>query len=245
MTRAICRSVLKVEAPPASRLGLFVFAHATPVVSAYQALPQANHLDAIPGIGPVTAAVLTAFLVDSDRFATPNKLVAYFGVLPIKASSGVDRDGKTWGPRRFVMSRRGNDLVRRYLWMAALSAIRFNPAVRALYARVVAKHPQHKSVAVGHSMRKLLHRVFAIAKSGRPFDPYHYPWPTPAHVETSDNRMSVGRQPGDNAMPAKGQAAGHKPDVLPAEHVVAAACTDSVADSAAVGESSAVHFAHV
>ena len=133
------------------------------LVSAYHALPQANHLDTIPGIGAVTAAVLTAFIVDIDRFATPGKLVAYFGVLPIEASSGVDRDGKPRGPRRFVMSRRGNDLVRRYLWMAALSAVRFNPAVRALYARVVAKHPdQHKSVAVGHAMRKLLHLVFAI-----------------------------------------------------------------------------------
>lgn len=38
------------------------------------------------------------------------------------------------------MSKRGNDLVRRYLWMAALSAVRHNPAVRALYLRAVAKH---------------------------------------------------------------------------------------------------------
>jgi len=68
------------------------------------------------------------------------------------------------------MSRRGNDLVRRYLWMAALSASRCNLAVRAGYARVVAKHPQRKAIAVGHAMRKLLHRVFAIWKSGRPFD---------------------------------------------------------------------------
>ena len=97
------------------------------LISAYHALPQANHLDTIPGIGPITAAVLTAFIVDIDRFATPGKLVAYFGVLPIEASSGVDRDGKTRGPRRFVMSRRGNDLVRRYLWMAALQRPSLQP----------------------------------------------------------------------------------------------------------------------
>ena len=120
--------------------------------------------------------------MDIDRFATPNKLVAYFGVMPIEASSGVDRDGQARGPRRYVMSQRGNDLVRRYLWMAALSAVRFNPAVRALYARVVAKHPQQKAIAVGHAMRKLLHLVFAIWKSGKPFDPQHYPWQTPNHV---------------------------------------------------------------
>jgi len=94
------------------------------LVTAYRALPRANHLDTIAGIGPVTAAVLTAFLVDIDRFATPGKLVAYFGVLPIEVASGVDRDGQARAPRRWVMSRRGNDLVRRYLWMAALSALR-------------------------------------------------------------------------------------------------------------------------
>jgi hypothetical protein len=58
--------------------------------------------------------------------------VAYFGVVPIEVASGVDRAGQARSPRRTVMSRRGNDLVRRYLWMAALSAVRFNPAVRAL-----------------------------------------------------------------------------------------------------------------
>jgi hypothetical protein len=49
-------------------------------------------------------------MLDSDRFETPGKLVAYFGILPIEASSGVDRDGTPRGPKRFVMSRRGNDL---------------------------------------------------------------------------------------------------------------------------------------
>src|SRR5205823_13031041 len=161
------------------------------LVSAYQALPHDNQLTSIPGIGAVTAAVLTAFILDSDRFATPGKLVAYFGVLPIEVASGVDRDGQARGPRRYVLSRRGNDLVRRYLWMAALSAVRCNPAVRALYARVVAKHPQRKAVAVGHAMRKLLHLVFAIWKSGRPFNAEHYPWQTPAHVEASDSGMSL------------------------------------------------------
>ena len=155
------------------------------LVSAYHALPHLNHLDSIPGIGAVTAAVLTAFILNIERFETPNKLVAYFGVMPHEAASGVDRDGQARSPRRWVMSRRGNDLVRRYLWMAALSAIRFNPAVRALYARVAAKHPDHKAIAVGHAMRKLLHLVFAICKSGRPFQPDWYPWQTPAHVETS------------------------------------------------------------
>jgi transposase len=215
------------------------------LVSAYHALPSANHLDTIPGIGAVTAAVLTAFLADRNRFATPNHLVAYFGVLPIEVASGVDRDGQARAPRRFVMSRRGNDLVRRYLWMAALSAVRCNPAVRALYARVVAKHPQQKAIAVGHAMRKLLHLVFAIWKSGRPFDPNHYPWPTPAHVDAGDQPPSREAKPSDQGMAQESQAAGHKPDALPAPSVVTAACPASVAEPAAVGASLFIDFAHL
>src|SRR5215468_10147932 len=103
--------------------------------------------------------------------------------LPIEASSGVERDGTPRGPKRYVMSKRGNDLVRRYLWMAALSAVQHNPAARALYARVVAKNPDHKSIAVGHVMRKLLHLVFAVWKTKKPFDKQHYPWHAPAHVD--------------------------------------------------------------
>ncbi len=188
--------------------------------------------------------MLTAFVLDVDRFETPAKLVAYFGVLPIEASSGVDRDGRARAPRRFVMSRRGNDLVRRYLWMAAPSAIRFNPAVRALYARVVAKHPQRKAVAIGHAMRKLLHLVFAIWKTGRPFDPNHYPWQTPAHAEGNDSDMSSGSQGSDNGMSSESQAAGPRPDE-PAWTGVSAACADSVAESGSVGEGAFIDFAHL
>jgi transposase len=208
------------------------------LVSAYNDLPAPNHLDSIPGIGAVSAAVLTAFVLDIDRFDTPGKLVAYFGVLPIEVSSGVDRDGQPRGPKRYVMSRRGNDLVRRYLWMAALSAIRHNPAVRALYARVVAKHPQHKAVAVGHAMRKLLHLVFALWKTGRPFDASHYRWDAPAHL------------PGEAAGPdvpasEQSQAAGHKRSAEPARTVVTAACADSIAPEEVLDEHTAVDFAHL
>src|SRR5262245_23781012 len=204
------------------------------LADASHALPTPNHLATIPGIGAVTAAVLTAFILAIERFASPAKLVAYFGTLPIEVASGGDRDGKARGPRRFVMSRRGNDLVRRYRWMAALSAIRCNPAVRALYARVVAKHSDHKAIAVGHALRKLLHLVGAIGKTGRPFHPDYYPWHAPAHLDGGRGSSSA----------AEGQAAGPTP-VEPAQPVVTAACTDNVTEAAAPGQGSAVDFAHV
>jgi hypothetical protein len=176
--------------------------------------------------------------------------VAYFGVMPIEMSSGVERDGQPRGPRRYVMSQRGNDLVRRYLWMAALSAVRFNPAARALFRRVVAKHPQQKAVALGHVMRKLLHLVFAIWKSGKPFDPQHYPWQTLSHVAdaASDNTLSVeprSTPSSDNVLSVNEQAAGHKPASEPAQQVVTAACASTVPPDDAVGDDSAIDFTHL
>ncbi len=162
-------------------------------------------------------------------------------------ASGVDRDGQPRGPRRYVMSKRGNDLVRRYLWMAALSALRCNPAVRALYRRVVAKHPQRKAVAVGHAMRKLLHLVFALWQSGRPFDPRHYPWEGAGLTDAAtDSLLSVeSREASDSDLSAKEQAAGHKPARGPAEQVVTAACAPTVPHEPAAGEATFLDFAHL
>jgi transposase len=193
------------------------------LAAAYHQLPQPNHLDTIPGIGDLTAAILSAFILDIERFETPNQLVAYFGAMPVEVGRGVDRDGKPRAAKRYVMSQRGNDLVRRYLWMAALSAIRHNPAVRALYARVVAKNPDKKAKAIGHAMRKLLHLAFAIWKSGKPFDKAHYPWNTPAHVDAEPELQEENRA-GDTPMSSKEQAAGHNPDE-PEKQVVTAACS--------------------
>jgi transposase len=212
------------------------------LVTAYRALPKANHLDSIKGFGPVTAAVLTANIVDIDRFESPGKLVAYFGVLPIEMSSGVDRDGRPRESRRYVMSKRGNDLVRRYLWMAALSAVQRNPAVRALYRRVIDKHPKRKAIAIGHAMRKLLHLAFAVWKSDTPFDPQHHPWEKPEEDPVAPTATSAA---GSATAAAEGQAAGHKPELHPAEEVVRAACTSTVANPEAVGEGTFVDFEHL
>jgi transposase len=204
------------------------------LISAYHDLPGPNHLDSIKGFGSVTAAVLTAFVLDIDRFATPGQLVNYFGVLPVEASSGVDRDGTPRGPKRYRMSPRGNDLVRRYLWMAALSAARHNPACRALHARVRAKHPDHPSIAIGHVMRKLLHLAFAVWKTGRPFDPKHYPW------EGSNEST------GANALVGEVPAAGHTLDE-PAGSVVTATGAATVADAGPAVDGAGVwlDFAHL
>jgi transposase len=180
--------------------------------SAYAYLPPTGHvhLVSIPGIGPATAAVLVAKIIDIERFETPEDLVGYFGIFPEENTSGVDPLGQPLPPGTQHMSHKGNDLVRMYLWNAAFSAIQNNPAVRSLYRRLRAKG-KRGDVALGHCMRKLLHLVFAIWKTAKPFDANHYPWEQAAVTAEVD-------QP-----PSNEKAAGHKPEQVAAEKVVTTA----------------------
>jgi transposase len=199
------------------------------LVDAYRRLP-ANHLDTIIGFGPVTAAILTAKIVDPHRFADPGKLVGLFGVFPVEASSGIDRDGKSRLPVRMVMCKRGNDLVRRYLWMAGLVASQHNPACKPLYQRLRARHPDHPSIAIGHVMRKLLHLALAVWKTGKPFDSEHYPWDRAAHLPGS---VAPATANSSAEPPGNTQTAGHNNPVMPERSVVTAACVPSSVTQAA------------
>lgn len=188
---------------------------------AFAALPPSphSHIVTIPGIGAATAAVLVAKIVDIDRFATPERFVGYFGVFAEENSSGVDKHGQPLPLGTLRMSRKGNDLVRHYLWNAARCAIVHNPAIRALYRRLKAKG-KRGDVALGHCMRKLLHLVFAVWKTDRPFNDKHFPW-----EQTSDTPMSITTPPvADAGAPASSndKAVGHKRHE-PAEEVVATA----------------------
>jgi transposase IS116/IS110/IS902 family protein len=197
------------------------------LTTAFADLPASGHrqLVTIPGIGAATAAVLTAKIVDIDRFATPEHLVGYFGVFPDENSSGVDKQGNPLPLGTLRMSQKGNDLARSYLWNAARSAITHNPAVRALYRRLKAKG-KRGDVAIGHCMRKLLHLVFAVWKTDQPFDADHFPWEpattnTPVATETSSQQAAT-VSPTTNA-----EAVGHT-RAVPDEQVVTTA-TYSVA----------------
>ena len=147
---------------------------------AYAALPPSPHRQVltIPGIGVATAAALVAQAIDINRFATPARFVGFFGIFPEENSSGVDKYGHPLPSGTLHMSHKGNDLVRSYLWNAARVAIRYNPAIGALYRRLRAQG-KRGDVALGQCMRKLLHLVYAVWKTDRPFDKNHFAWETP------------------------------------------------------------------
>ncbi len=186
------------------------------LAQAFEALPRSAHVqvETIPGIGTTTAAVLVAKMISIDRFATPENLVGYFGVFPEENTSGVDRFGKPLLPGTMQMSTKGADLVRRYLWNAAKSAIQCNSAVRALYARLRARGTRG-DVALGHCMRKLLHQVFGVWASDQP---YCESAAMPRQVN-----FEIPSAPTDPPRAETTTAAGHTREACPQSTVVTAA----------------------
>ena len=125
-------------------------------------------LRSVPGVGRVLSAtlgrVLSATLVAElpELGALSGKPVAALvGVAPLACDSGRMRGRRTtWG---------GRAPVRRALYMAALSASRFNPVLRSFYARLVARGKAPK-VALVAVMRKRLVALNAMVRDGRRWD---------------------------------------------------------------------------
>jgi transposase len=118
-------------------------------------------LRGVKGVGPVVARALVAGLPELGRLST-KRLAALVGVAPLARDSGAWRGGRAiWG---------GRGHVRAALYMATLSAVRYNPALHAFYERLVARG-KPKKVALVASMHKLLGILNAVVRHGTPWRP--------------------------------------------------------------------------
>ena len=103
-------------------------------------------LRSAPGIGPTVSLKL---LTGVPELGTLNrqKISKLIGVAPLNCDSGTIRgQRRIWG---------GRVDVRNALYMAALSAIRYNPVIQEFYQRLVTRG-KPKKVALVACMRKLL-----------------------------------------------------------------------------------------
>ena len=66
----------------------------------------------------------------------------------------------------------GHARLRTALYLATLTAARFNPVIKAHYDRLRARGKPTK-VARCAAARKLLHLAYAVVTKGQPFDPHY------------------------------------------------------------------------
>jgi transposase len=110
-------------------------------------------------IGPVTAATMLAELPELGKLDR-KQVAALVGVAPMNQDSGRRR-----GYRK---TKGGRPDVRRVLYMATLSGIRYNPVIKANYERLVGRGKE-KKVAITACMRKFLTILNAMMRDQKPF----------------------------------------------------------------------------
>ncbi|GHU49750.1 IS110 family transposase [Betaproteobacteria bacterium] len=118
-------------------------------------------LQSIPGVGPQVGNHLLS-VMHRHVFMSAEQLAAYLGLVPIERQSGTSVLG------RVRLSKNGPAHIRAILYMAAVVAIRHNPHIKALYARLLAKG-KSKMSAIGAAMRKLVHLCFGVLKTRTPY----------------------------------------------------------------------------
>lgn len=124
---------------------------------------QKELLCSIPGVGDQLSSYFLAWL-RPERFESVRQAVAFIGLSPRHHESGDSVRGTS------RLSKLGHARLRKILYLPAMAAIRCNPAAKAMADRLraVGKRPKVAVVAV---MRKLVHWMMGVLKSGSPFDP--------------------------------------------------------------------------
>lgn len=121
---------------------------------------QLKLIDKCKGIGAITQISLMAALPELG-IISHEQIAKLVGVAPLNCDSGKHKGKRiTWG---------GRAEVRCALYMATLSAVRYNPIIKAFYDRLLSKG-KPKKVALVACMHKLLTILNAIMKSGKPWD---------------------------------------------------------------------------
>ena len=116
-------------------------------------------LQSAKGVGPQTSALLIAALPELGHLSR-GQIAKLVGVAPMNRDSGRFRGERHIGG--------GRASVRSALYMAALSAIRFNPAIASFYRRL--RHAGKKfKVAITACMRKLLVHLNAMLRDSVPW----------------------------------------------------------------------------
>ncbi len=122
---------------------------------------QSDLLEGIKGIGPACRAILLAFMPELGTIAN-GRAAKLAGLAPLNQDSGLARGKRhVWG---------GRSIVRSALYMGTLSAVRYNPVIKAFYDRLVAAG-KPKKVALTACSHKLLRILNAILRTGQAWNP--------------------------------------------------------------------------
>jgi transposase len=122
-------------------------------------------LQTITGIGWLSACWLVVLTLNFTTCPNAEALTHYAGLAPVERSSGTSVRGRP------MLGHGGHQALRAILYMAAGSAMRFNPVIKRYCEHLREKKGKAYKVARCAAARKLIHIAFGVIKSGKAFDP--------------------------------------------------------------------------
>ena len=113
----------------------------------------------VPGFGATIASAVEAFAGDVERFGSVKRYAAFFGLVPRTKQTGMAGEK----PRQ-ALTKGGQNLLKKYMYLAAEVARRHDPELAATYERAIARGKHHYSavIIVAH---KLVRHVYALLKA--------------------------------------------------------------------------------
>lgn len=122
-----------------------------------------SQITTIPGIGPVTGAIILSEIGDISRFSDPSKIVAFAGL-----DASVKESGNFVGTQNHI-SKRGSPYLRRAIWTSAGIAAMHDPVLKEYYQKKRAQG-KHHGTAIGAVATKLVRIIYAVLTTNQPYE---------------------------------------------------------------------------
>lgn len=119
-------------------------------------------LETIPGVGQATVIQILGF-INIDNFSNIKQLDAFVGLNPKQKQSGTSIHGYS------KISKIGSTSLRKTFYFPAIVAKQHNPIIKIFCERLKAKG-KATMVIICAAMRKLIHIIYGVLKSGKAFD---------------------------------------------------------------------------
>ena len=120
------------------------------------------HYMSIPGIGPLSAAVIYSEYGDLSNFSNPGQMLAFAGIEPGINESGTESHGGR-------MVKRGSSQLRYTLINCCIPLIRFDMTFATYYAKKRSEGKPHR-VAITHVAKKLVRVIYALERQDTDFN---------------------------------------------------------------------------
>jgi transposase len=130
----------------------------------YRAVHPSRNLETLKGVGQDSAAVYASFIGDPRRFSSTRLFRGWTGMVP---SSEQSADNEAKG---LHVTQAGPDLIKKYAYLDAEIARRYDPQIAAIYYDQMVHKGKHHKQAVCACATHLLDRVLAVLRVDQPYE---------------------------------------------------------------------------